>query len=121
MLRHQPYDKTTDARSPGVGGKPRAEEALGGRLCRFWVLETVARIPYFAYISMLHLYETLGWWRAGASLRKVGARCPCLPAEQRSIMHSHFMQCHRWTSSEVAMSRSWIKAGVSEYLKLEST
>lgn len=38
---------------------------------RFWVLETVARIPYFAYISMLHLYETLGWWRAGASLRKV--------------------------------------------------
>ena len=35
------------------------------------MLETVARIPYFAFISMLHLYETLGWWRAGASLRKV--------------------------------------------------
>ena len=38
---------------------------------RFWVLETVARIPYFAFISMLHLYESLGWWRAGAALRKV--------------------------------------------------
>jgi hypothetical protein len=38
---------------------------------RFWVLETVARIPYFSYISMLHLYESLGWWRAGAELRKV--------------------------------------------------
>ncbi len=38
---------------------------------RFWVLETVARIPYFAFISMLHLYETLGWWRAAAPLRKV--------------------------------------------------
>jgi hypothetical protein len=38
---------------------------------RFWALETVARIPYFSFISMLHLYETLGWWRAGAELRKV--------------------------------------------------
>lgn len=40
-------------------------------LQRFWFLETVARMPYFAYISMLHLYESLGWWRAGAELRKV--------------------------------------------------
>lgn len=39
--------------------------------CRFWVLEVVARMPYFAYISMLHLYESLGWWRAGAELRRV--------------------------------------------------
>eukprot|EP00879_Flechtneria_rotunda_P021135 GHRR01022266.1.p1 GENE.GHRR01022266.1~~GHRR01022266.1.p1 ORF type:complete len:381 (+),score=127.88 GHRR01022266.1:464-1606(+) len=38
---------------------------------RFWVLETVARIPYFAYISILHLYESVGFWRAGAELRKV--------------------------------------------------
>lgn len=22
----------------------------------------VARMPYFSYLSMLHLYETLGWW-----------------------------------------------------------
>jgi hypothetical protein len=27
---------------------------------RFWFLETVARIPYFSYVSMLHLYESLG-------------------------------------------------------------
>lgn len=38
---------------------------------RFWFLETVARMPYFSYITMLHLYESLGWWRAGAELRKV--------------------------------------------------
>lgn len=38
---------------------------------KFWVLETVARIPYFAYISILHLYESLGFWRAGAELRKI--------------------------------------------------
>ncbi len=30
---------------------------------RFFVLETVARVPYFAYTSVLHLYETLGLWR----------------------------------------------------------
>ena len=35
------------------------------------MLETVARMPYFSYISILHLYESLGWWRAGAELRKV--------------------------------------------------
>ena len=40
-------------------------------LQRFWFLETVARMPYFSYISMLHLYESLGWWRAGAELRRV--------------------------------------------------
>lgn len=38
---------------------------------RFWFLEVVARMPYFSYISMLHLYESFGWWRAGADLRKV--------------------------------------------------
>jgi ubiquinol oxidase len=30
---------------------------------RFYVLETVARVPYFAYTSVLHLYESMGWWR----------------------------------------------------------
>ncbi|MGL4621862.1 MAG: alternative oxidase, partial [Chroococcidiopsis sp.] len=30
---------------------------------RFYVLETIARVPYFSYLSVLHLYETLGSWR----------------------------------------------------------
>ncbi|KAJ3678433.1 hypothetical protein LUZ60_002236 [Juncus effusus] len=30
---------------------------------RFYVLENVARVPYFAFISVLHLYESFGWWR----------------------------------------------------------
>jgi ubiquinol oxidase len=30
---------------------------------RFYVLETVARVPYFAYLSVLHLYESVGLWR----------------------------------------------------------
>jgi ubiquinol oxidase len=37
---------------------------------RFYVLETIARVPYFSYLSVLHLYETLGFWR-GADLLKV--------------------------------------------------
>lgn len=40
-------------------------------LQRFWFLEVVARMPYFSYISMLHFYESLGWWRAGADVRKI--------------------------------------------------
>ena len=39
-------------------------------IARFWFLETIARIPYFSYVSMLHLYESFGWWRA-VELRKV--------------------------------------------------
>ena len=37
---------------------------------RFYVLETIARVPYFSYLSVLHLYETLGFWRK-ADLLKV--------------------------------------------------
>lgn len=36
---------------------------------RFWFLETVARIPYFSYVSMLHTYETMGWWETGSNLK----------------------------------------------------
>lgn len=31
---------------------------------RLWFLEIVARMPYFAYTSCLHLYSTFGWWRS---------------------------------------------------------
>lgn len=37
---------------------------------RFHALETIARVPYFAYTSVLHLYETLGW-RRRSDLMKV--------------------------------------------------
>lgn len=38
---------------------------------RFFLLETVARMPYFSYITMLHLYETLGFWRSSAEVKRV--------------------------------------------------
>ncbi|KAG7963059.1 hypothetical protein I3843_09G098600 [Carya illinoinensis] len=36
---------------------------------RFFVLETIARVPYFAFISVLHLYESIGWWRKADYLK----------------------------------------------------
>lgn len=38
---------------------------------RFWFLETVARMPYFSYVAVLHLYETLGWWSIDSELRTI--------------------------------------------------
>mmetsp|Transcript_12139 Transcript_12139/g.18200 ORF Transcript_12139/g.18200 Transcript_12139/m.18200 type:complete len:520 (-) Transcript_12139:123-1682(-) len=38
---------------------------------RFFFLETVARMPYFSYITMLHLYETLGFWRRSSEQKRV--------------------------------------------------
>ncbi|XRA97023.1 ubiquinol oxidase [Pycnococcus provasolii] len=40
---------------------------------RFWFLETVARMPYFSYVSCLHLYESLGWWRVGMQMKRIHA------------------------------------------------
>lgn len=40
-------------------------------IARFYFLETVARMPYFSYITMLHTYETLGWWRRSAAAKRV--------------------------------------------------
>lgn len=36
---------------------------------RFYALETIARMPYFSYLSVLHLFETLGLWRRADYLK----------------------------------------------------
>ena len=38
---------------------------------RFFLLETVARMPYFSYMTMLHAYETLGFWRRSADIKRI--------------------------------------------------
>jgi hypothetical protein len=43
----------------------------GNPIERFYFLETVARMPYFSYITMLHAYETLGWWRRSSDAKRV--------------------------------------------------
>lgn len=37
---------------------------------RFWFLETIARMPYFSYVAVLHMYETLGWWELDSELKR---------------------------------------------------
>ena len=66
----------------------------GRPIQRFWFLETVARMPYFSYISMLHLYESLGWWRAGAELRRVRPHGSPLPGPPGS----HILLYVCWTT-----------------------
>ncbi len=46
-----------------------AEQTVERAYARFWTLETIARMPYFSYLSALHLYETLGWWRRSDYLK----------------------------------------------------
>ncbi|KAK7293588.1 hypothetical protein RJT34_16457 [Clitoria ternatea] len=36
---------------------------------RFFVLETIARVPYFAFMSVLHMYESFRWWRRADYLK----------------------------------------------------
>ena len=36
----------------------------------FYVLESVSRAPYFSFVSVIHLHESFGWWRA-SELRKI--------------------------------------------------
>jgi len=57
-----PYEVLCDFLDVVFDGRP---------IARFWFLETVARVPYFAYISMLHLFETLGWWRENQQLKQL--------------------------------------------------
>ncbi|CAM9496956.1 unnamed protein product [Pylaiella littoralis] len=54
---------------------------------RFWFLETVARMPYFSYLSMLFLFETLGWWSGGAEVRKIH-----FAEEYNEMMHLRIME-----------------------------
>ncbi|CAM9344831.1 unnamed protein product [Chrysoparadoxa australica] len=73
----------------------------GRPLQRFWLLETVARMPYFSYLSMLQLYETLGWWSVGSDLKRIH-----FAEEQNETIHLQIMEslggCSRWSDRFVA-------------------
>jgi ubiquinol oxidase len=70
---------------------------------RFWVLETIARVPYFGYLSVLHLYETLGLWRK-ADWLKVHF------AESWNEMH------HLLIAESLGGNRYWVDRFVAEHL-----
>jgi len=83
----------------------------GRPIARFWFLETAARMPYFSYQSMLHLYETLGWWR-----RSSEARCVHFAEEWNEFHHLLTMEAlggdQRWTdrfmAQHAAIAYYWI-------------
>lgn len=55
--------KTSPMFSPLIGteyNEADKEQDVVLRFEKFYILETVARIPYFAYLSVLHVRETLG-------------------------------------------------------------
>jgi hypothetical protein len=51
---------------------------------------------YFSYITMLHLYESLGWWRAGegGSMLCVCLGCMSVGGGARVSDHRHRMLQH---------------------------
>eukprot|EP00878_Enallax_costatus_P016845 GHUV01017681.1.p1 GENE.GHUV01017681.1~~GHUV01017681.1.p1 ORF type:complete len:375 (+),score=118.45 GHUV01017681.1:809-1933(+) len=87
----------------------------GRPIQRFWVLETVARIPYFAYISILHLYESLGFWRAGADLRRIH-----FAEEWNELHHLQIMEAlggdqmwfDRFMANHAALVYYWVLIGM---------
>lgn len=84
-------------------------------IARFWFLETVARIPYFSYISMLHLFETLGWWRNAPEVRKIH-----FAQEWNEMHHLLIMEAlggdKRWTDRFLARHAAfiyfWVLCGI---------
>ncbi|MBD2100192.1 plastoquinol terminal oxidase [Leptolyngbya sp. FACHB-261] len=70
---------------------------------RFYVLETIARVPYFAYLSVLHLYETLGYWRK-ADLLKIHF------AETWNELH------HLLIMESLGGSRYWVDRFLAQHL-----
>lgn len=43
----------------------------GQPIQRFWFLETIARMPYFSYVAVYHLYETLGFWSLDSEVKRL--------------------------------------------------
>uniref|UniRef100_A0A7S0BH45 Ubiquinol oxidase n=1 Tax=Rhodosorus marinus TaxID=101924 RepID=A0A7S0BH45_9RHOD len=77
---------------------------------RFWFLETVARMPYFAYLSVLHLYETFGWWHV-SELRKIHFAEDWNELHHLLIMESlggDSMWSDRFLASHAALIYYWV-------------
>jgi ubiquinol oxidase len=60
----------------------------GRPIDRFWLLETVARMPYFSYVAVIHLYETLGWWEIDGDLKRMHIEEEVIESKHLRIMES---------------------------------
>lgn len=55
---------------------------------RFWFLETIARMPYFSYVAVLYMYESLGWWEIDGNLKRIHLTEELNEAQHLRIMES---------------------------------
>lgn len=82
----------------------------GRPIQRFWFLEIIARMPYFSYVSMLHLYESFGWWR-DPQLRKLHAAQEWNELHHLLIMESlggNALWSDRFLGYHVAFGYYWL-------------
>jgi len=63
---------------------------------RFWFLENVARMPYFSYVALLHLYETLGWWYVDSDVKRQHVEQEANETHHLSIMESLYGDRFWW-------------------------
>lgn len=81
---------------------------------RFWVLEVVARCPYFSYLCVLHLYESLGL-RSRSSRLTSRLRAHFAEADNEA-MHTQVMEslgggtawADRFIAQHVALIYFWL-------------
>lgn len=55
---------------------------------RFWFLETIARMPYFSYVAVLYMYESLGWWEIDGNLKRLHLDEEINEAQHLRVMES---------------------------------
>jgi len=84
---------------------------------RFYALENIARMPYFSYVSVLHLYETIGQWRKSEYLKVHFSESW---NEQHHLLIMEEMGGNeRWTdrfvSQHIAFFYYWIVVGLYLY------
>lgn len=63
---------------------------------RFWFLENIARMPYFSYVAVLHMYETLGWWRVDSDIKRQHVEQEANETHHLSIMESLYGDRFIW-------------------------
>ena len=63
---------------------------------RFWFLENIARMPYFSYVAILHLYETLGWWYVDSGVKRQHVEQEANETHHLAIMESLYGDRFWW-------------------------
>lgn len=77
----------------------------GRPIQKFFVLETIARLPYFSFTAMLQLYESLGWWRT-PQLRDIHH------AEEHNELH------HLLIMESLGGDQNWLDRSAAQFAAL---